>query len=154
MIIGDSWSRIELGCPLAHTTHSETENKLHLNLIKTWSHPCFMAIIYCTNPKMAWLGREGKKKFLPSSQAKIKWVNDLCHWAWVSTIGFRFMRMNSLMVCLYTTINPWLFTINSVSTPISQAYDSLAIVKLSHPEKKTFFSKKCSFFPPSNMIWK
>ena len=34
MIIGNSWSRIELGCPLAHTTQSETENKLHLNLIK------------------------------------------------------------------------------------------------------------------------
>ena len=31
---------------------------------------------------------------------------------------------------------------NSVSTPTSQAYDSLAIVKMSHPEKKTFFVQK------------
>ena len=51
------------------------------------------------------------------------------------------MQMNSLMVCLYTIINPWLFTMNSVSTPISQAYDSLAIVKMSHPEKNHFFPK-------------
>ena len=33
---------------------------------------------------------------------------------------------------------------NSVSTSISEAYDSLAIVKISHPKKNTFFSKKCS----------
>ena len=46
MIIGDSWSWIELGCPFAHTTYSETENKLHLNLIKIWS-PSFLAKIFC-----------------------------------------------------------------------------------------------------------
>ena len=34
MIIRDSWSWIKLECPLAHTTHYETENKLHLNLMK------------------------------------------------------------------------------------------------------------------------
>ena len=55
------------------------------------------------------------------------------------------MQMNSLMVCLYTTIIPWLFTMNSVSTPISQAYDSLAIVKMSHPEKNHFFPKNVHF---------
>ena len=85
------------------------------------------------------------KKFLPSSQAKIKWMNDISDWAWVSTIAFSFMQMNSLMVCLYTIINPWLFTMNSVSTPISQAYDSLAIVKMSHPEKNHFFQKMFIF---------
>ena len=74
-------------------------------------------------------------KFLPSSQDKIKWVNDLGHCAWVSTIASSFMQMNSLMVCLYTTINPWLSRMNSVSKPISQTYDSLAIVEVSQPKK-------------------
>ena len=41
-----TWSWIELGCPFAHTTYSETENKLHLNLIKIWS-PSFLAKIFC-----------------------------------------------------------------------------------------------------------
>ena len=49
--------------------------------------------------------------------------------------------------------NPWLITMNSVSIPISQACDSLAIVKMSHPEKNHSFPKNvhmCNYlFKPS-----
>ena len=55
------------------------------------------------------------------------------------------MQMNSLIVRFYTTIIPWLITMNSVSTPISQAYDSLAIVKMSQPEKNQLFPKNVHY---------